>query len=325
MSLYKYARGDLLAKAEEFGFITNGLEKMFRLVDVIHQLNAEPLLKDSLALKGGTAINLTIFNLPRLSHDIDLDYAVPSSREETLASRDVVTRSLGQLMAAKGYELKPARSKKTHILDSFFYSYANASGGTDALKIEVNYSLRTHVLPTVIRSVELLGGSLGRVDIHSVHPIEIFASKIVALLSRAMARDLYDLNNMVYHGIFDESELPLLKKCVVFYNAFNGKEPGLHLGRVKAITNYSVRTQLLPILRKGDDFDFLTAQGRVHRFLSELLRLDEKENLFIRAFTQGSYRPELLFDDQGILERIRNHPMALWKVKNLPERCSWEG
>jgi hypothetical protein len=77
MSLYRYSQKALSAQAKELGFITNGLEKMLRLINVLQQLNRDPLLKGSLALKGGTAINLTIFNLPRLSHDIDFDYAIP--------------------------------------------------------------------------------------------------------------------------------------------------------------------------------------------------------------------------------------------------------
>lgn len=43
--------------------------------------------------------------------------------------------------------------------------------------------------------------------VNSLAAIEIFASKIVALLTRTAPRDLYDINNMVYFGLFDETEL----------------------------------------------------------------------------------------------------------------------
>ena len=59
-------------KAEELGFIRDTLEKVTRLGDVLEYININPLLRESLALKGGTAINFTIFNLPRLSVDIDI-------------------------------------------------------------------------------------------------------------------------------------------------------------------------------------------------------------------------------------------------------------
>lgn len=68
-------------KAEELGFVRDTLEKVTRLADVLEYLNTNPVLKKSLALKGGTAINLTIFNLPRLSVDIDLDYLINNRLE----------------------------------------------------------------------------------------------------------------------------------------------------------------------------------------------------------------------------------------------------
>jgi predicted nucleotidyltransferase component of viral defense system len=60
----------------------------------LEYLNTNPTLKDCLALKGGTAINLTIFNLPRLSVDIDLDYLVTNSRELMLESREFINLQL---------------------------------------------------------------------------------------------------------------------------------------------------------------------------------------------------------------------------------------
>ncbi len=58
--------------------------------------------------------------------------------------------------------------------------------------------------------------------IRTLAPVEIFASKIVALSGRAAARDLYDLNNMIYFGLFDEADLTLLRKCAVLYFAIAG-------------------------------------------------------------------------------------------------------
>lgn len=44
-------------KAKELGFVRDTLEKVTRLADVLEDLNTNPILRDSLALKGGTAIN----------------------------------------------------------------------------------------------------------------------------------------------------------------------------------------------------------------------------------------------------------------------------
>ncbi|MDD4694288.1 MAG: nucleotidyl transferase AbiEii/AbiGii toxin family protein [Firmicutes bacterium] len=79
-------------RAQELGFIRDTLEKVYRLADILEYLNTNPLLKESLALKGGTAINLTIFNLPRLSVDIDLDYLLPDSKEDMLTNRETLKK-----------------------------------------------------------------------------------------------------------------------------------------------------------------------------------------------------------------------------------------
>lgn len=63
-------------RAAENGFNRDTYEKVLRLMDVLEFLNQDDLLKEGLALKGGTAINLLEFNLPRLSVDIDLDYTI---------------------------------------------------------------------------------------------------------------------------------------------------------------------------------------------------------------------------------------------------------
>ena len=92
------------------------MEKVYRLADILEFLNTEPKLKGNLALKGGTAINLTIFNLPRLSVDIDLDYLVNDSREEMLRNREIINTALARFMELSGYNLSP-KSKKPHSLE----------------------------------------------------------------------------------------------------------------------------------------------------------------------------------------------------------------
>lgn len=74
--------------AKELGFPRDTLEKVCRLADVLKFMESDELLSEGIALKGGTAINLTIFDLPRLSVDIDLDYCRSIGREEMLADTD---------------------------------------------------------------------------------------------------------------------------------------------------------------------------------------------------------------------------------------------
>ena len=53
-------------QARELGFVRDTFEKVCRLTEILSFMGQDPVLADSLALKGGTAINLTIFDLPAL-------------------------------------------------------------------------------------------------------------------------------------------------------------------------------------------------------------------------------------------------------------------
>ena len=61
-------------EAAATGFGAELLEKVFRLMALLDALNSHPFLKTRIALKGGTALNLFHFDVPRLSVDIDLNY-----------------------------------------------------------------------------------------------------------------------------------------------------------------------------------------------------------------------------------------------------------
>ena len=77
----------LAAEAEATGFRPDVLEKVAQLLTLLNALRSHPFLGGKLALKGGTALNLFIFNVPRLSVDIDLNYIGTENRDGMLAER----------------------------------------------------------------------------------------------------------------------------------------------------------------------------------------------------------------------------------------------
>lgn len=302
-------------KAEELGFVRDTLEKVTRLADVLEYLNTNPILKESLALKGGTAINLTIFNLPRLSVDIDMDYLVNNSREEMLEQRMLINSTIDRYMVSQGYT-KNEKTKNPHSLDSWVYDYIGASGNRDNIKIEINYSLRAHVLQAEERPI-ITEHFLSEYRVKTLASIEIYGSKINALLSRAAARDLYDARNMIHYKLFDESEETLLRKTVVFYAAISAKviNKTFDTSAIDSITKQKIKTDLLPVIKRKDDFELETAKKMVKAYIAELMVLTEAEKEFLDRFENCEYIPELLFEDERTLERIKNHPMALWKMR----------
>ncbi len=315
----EWNRATLGNQARELGFVRDTYEKVCRLTDVLAFMEGDELLADALALKGGTAINLTIFKLPRLSVDIDLDFTQNLNRDDMIATRTKINERLGKFMNANGY-IQSSKSKNFHALDSFVYEYLNSGGMKDNIKVETNYMLRCHVLPLSRRQIDLPWQTKA-LSVLCVDPIEIFASKIVALLTRTAARDLYDVYNLLKSGLFDESQKTMLRKCIVFYSAIGTETAPLEFqfGSLQKVTQSRIKTDLYPVIRNDERFNLQEAQAQVSAWLTSSLVLDSGERTFLEAFRRKEYRPELLFSDAKIIDRIKDHPMALWKCSPRSE------
>ncbi len=312
--MFRYTKNELDALAANTGFLRDNLEKVLRLCDVLEYLNANPLLSSHLALKGGTAINMVVFNLPRLSVDIDLDFTKQSTRDEMFELREQINGDIIKYMTSQQYSLNPS-SKNPHSLDSWVFFYQNVAGNKDNIKIEVNYSMRNHVFNPTIMEVNIPLLSI-KLQVISLNKLELFGSKIKALIERTAARDLYDVYNMLKQGVISESDQALLRKMVIFYLAIGGSKPPQSMYDFHSIDNLNynqIKRKLIPVLKKTDKFDFEVAKSEVKKYLQILMTFTETEMLFIDKFNQKQYLPELLFDEAEIVDRIKNHPMALWK------------
>ena len=69
------------------------------------------------------------------------------------------------------------------------------------------------------------------------------------------------------------------------------------------------------MLNKNERFKKDVAIASIKEFLQDLLVFSDNEKEFVKEFASKNYRPELLFEDKEILERISMHPMALWRVR----------
>lgn len=67
-----FSPSEILPVGEATGFKADVVEKVLQLLNLLNKLNSHPFLKGKFALKGGTALNLFVLNIPRLSVDIDL-------------------------------------------------------------------------------------------------------------------------------------------------------------------------------------------------------------------------------------------------------------
>lgn len=301
--------------ATELNFIRDNVEKVIRLGDILKFINNEPILSQNLVLKGGTAINLLIMPVPRLSVDIDLDFTEDCDRPTMLRQRKSITTILQSYLFSNGYRLMP-RSKSPFSVDSWIFQYTNTIGNLDNIKVEINYSMRCHLLPTENRFIQL--PIYADVSVRTLSLVELYASKIKALLERGAARDLFDVHNMIQSNLITDSQKQLLRKCVVFYAVVGGNaEPSdeFSMQAIEYLQFKQIRATLFPVLKKGTFYDLEAVKKNVCAYLKDLMVLSDAERLFIKQFIAGEYKPELLFDEMEIVERVRNHPMAIWKTR----------
>lgn len=309
-----YSKKDIDLLASKSGFIRDNLEKVLRLCEILQFITDNPLTAGTLALKGGTAINLVVFDLPRLSVDIDLDFTKNCIREEMLEVRDSINTDIINYMSTQGYNLSPS-TKNPHTLDSWVFYYRNVAGNKDNIKIEINYSMRNHILPIIFHNVKFKDIPIS-ISVRVLSPVELFASKIKALIERTAPRDLFDVYNMIENNVIQENDYPLLRKIVLFYLAVGGNKPPsveYNLDTIESMNYFQIKRKLIPVLKKGEQFNFEKAKVEVKTFIASLMILDEKEKTFVNKFRAKIYEPHLLFEDKEILERIISHPMAIWK------------
>jgi len=318
--LFNYKKVEIVSLAKNNGFRSETLEKVLRLIDVLYFINTNDELFPYLVLKGGTSINFTIFNLPRLSVDIDLDFSFNGTRSEMLRKRKEITAIIRRYMEINNYTFN-ATSKNKYALYSFVFNYLNSFGNKDNLKIEINYMNRTHIFEPVIRNVSIT--NLSPFKILTLNKYELFGSKIKALLERCTIRDVYDVYHMLISRLFSNKEYEIVKKCTIFYIAI-GKASDKPIDKI--VNDFYLKidtfiTERMPqylssTLRNNDKFNMSYAVNMVKDFIKKLILLTDDEIRFLNDFDNGIYNPSLLFNDSKIIDRVINHPMALWKKSN---------
>lgn len=182
------------------------------------------------ALKGGTAINLFVRDLPRLSVDIDLMYLPMHERSEALVEIDAAMK---RIKTSALTDLRGARVTE-NVHDGAVLRLLVMAEGTQ-VKIEVSPVLRGVVHEPFIAPVtEAVEEVFGFAETNVVSFEDLFAGKLVAALDRQHPRDLFDVRGLLTHeGLSDE-----LREAFIIYLLSHNRPMGEVLsGRVKDLAN----------------------------------------------------------------------------------------
>jgi predicted nucleotidyltransferase component of viral defense system len=167
--------------------------------------------EECFALKGGTAINLFVRDLPRLSVDIDLTYIPVRPRSESLRAIEAALRRIAERIK-KGLgagQTEITEMKSDGAVNKLVVRHQGAQ-----VKIEVTPVLRgcvfEHELRRVSPSVEKM---FGFAEARVVSFSDLYAGKIVAALDRQHPRDLFDVRDLLANEGIDDA----LRRAFIVY------------------------------------------------------------------------------------------------------------
>jgi predicted nucleotidyltransferase component of viral defense system len=172
-------------------------ERYIAQVQLLLRAIPEIAREEMFALKGGTAINLFVRDLPRLSVDIDLVYLPVADWTSSLAAvRDGLGR-VGDRLEKLGLNVTRQLLKAGKRLV--------VSEGTSSIKVEVSPVLRGTVFePKVLAVSEPVQERFGFAEMQVVSMPDLYAGKIAAALDRQHPRDLFDVHFLFENGGIDE-------------------------------------------------------------------------------------------------------------------------
>ncbi|MFO0696431.1 MAG: nucleotidyl transferase AbiEii/AbiGii toxin family protein [Polyangiales bacterium] len=316
-------REQLQRAARDTGFPLDSLEKVSMLVRLLNLVAAHPFLGPRVALKGGTALNLFLFELPRLSVDVDVNYIGGADREAMMAERPKVESALSQVASRLGLTVK--RAPDEHAGGKWRLSYTSSLGRPAIIEVDVNYMLRVPLWDAEPRdSREFLGDRVKQCNL--LDPHELAAGKLAALLARGASRDVFDARELLAHGTFDREKLRI---AFVVYGGINRVDWRTVSAADVTTSVADVKRQLMPMLRQDirpddRDVDRWTAAllDETRALLAAVLPLSVDEARFLERLNgDGEIEAELLTTDEELRRRIACSPGLRWKASNVKKHA----
>jgi predicted nucleotidyltransferase component of viral defense system len=262
------------------------------------------LFDDTFALKGGTAINLFVRDMPRLSVDLDLvfpDHTLP--REQALRRINEAIRQSVARLKKQGFQTRAAASAdagETKLL---------VRQGAIEVKIEVNFVMRGTVNP--VRTASLTQNARDTLQADLEVPVvsleDVYGGKLVAAMDRQHPRDLFDVMQLFAH----EGITAGIRRAFVVYLASHSRPvhevlfPSLRDIRQEFEHNFAGMT-VEPVELDA----LLAARERMVREIQQRLTADGRR--FLMSLVAAE--PEWKLLNVPHLEQL---PSLRWKLQNL--------
>lgn len=256
------------------------------------------------AMKGGTAINLFVRDMPRLSVDIDVVYTRwDVEREEALAA-------IADELASVSARLSRARlTVRTIASRGLGDSKLLIDDRQSEVKVEVNVVFRGTVLPVERRSLSAKTAAMfsAELELPVLAVDELYGSKLVAAMDRQHPRDLFDVWQMFEAGGLSDGAV----ECFVTYLAGHNRPTHEVVFANPKDIEAEYHSTFVGMTTERIDLDTLIdARTRLFRELPTRLTADH------RRFLIGLARAE---PDWQLLRcaHAAQLPALQWKLSNL--------
>ncbi len=256
------------------------------------------------ALKGGTAINLFLRDMPRLSVDLDLvfpDHRLP--RGEALAAINEGLRAATGRLAKRGFKVQTvslADMGETKLL---------VQRDRLAVKVEVNTVMRGSVYPTRTLGLSKAASDalLADLELPLLSLEDVYGGKLVAAMDRQQPRDLFDVM-----GLFaNEGITPGIRRAFVVYLASHNRP--FHEVLFPTARDIKIEFEATFVGMTMEPVSLETLLDTRTRLFRELpAALDRNERDFLRTLVRAEPNWSLL--DIPHLEHL---PGVRWKLQNL--------
>lgn len=320
----KISKQALQEQADITGFKTEILEKVWHLMGLLNKINSHVYLKDRLVLKGGTALNLFLVDLPRLSVDIDLNYIGQLNRESMQEERPKIEEALKSVCDQEGFEMRRAPNRENqgaHAGGKFQFRYDSMLGNRGNLEVDISYMYRMPLWGAQKMKSVIVGG-MQTENVLILSAEEIVAGKLSALFTRKAARDLFDVHYLMHNMNID---LKKLKTTFLIYGIMGPKDlRNVSLNQV-SFDKDEYYQNLVPVLTKDKFIAPKYFNEWSNKFelecqntLKELLTFSSSEQRFLDQFyDHGEVAFELITEDGELANRAECHPLLLWRKHQL--------
>ena len=256
------------------------------------------------AMKGGTALNLFVQDMPRLSVDIDLVFV--DHRPDRQGALQAIAQELAAVqvaLAGKGLRAHlPANPSGDDVK-------LVVSNDTAQVKVEVNFVFRGTALPVETRSLVASAQDLFTTDLTApvLATAELYGSKLVAAMDRQHPRDIFDVMHMLDHFGWEKS----IVDCFVAYLAGHNRPVHEVLFPKTKPLEPAFTNEFVGMTRDTVELDTLMQmQARLIKELPKQLTPAHRD--FLMSLVQGEPAWELM-----PMQHLRELPALKWKLMNL--------